>query len=99
MTRHLLLPPPNRSPVVDPRSVWLRSSGWREAAADSWTGPVAATQGGRYQPMSIGDAFEVAIKRCVIDNAFRVEIAGGGARLASPWRESPDDGRDPTDDG
>jgi hypothetical protein len=32
--------------VVDPRGVWLLSLGWREAGADTWTGPVAATQGG-----------------------------------------------------
>ena len=86
---HMPHSPTSASPVADPRGVWLLSLGWREAAVDAWTGPVAATQGGRYQPMPIRDAFEVAIKRCVIDDAFRVEIAAGGARLASPWRESP----------
>ena len=84
----MLLSPPT-SPAVDPRAVWLQTLGWLEAETDTWTGPVAATHGGHYEPMPIGDAFEVAIRRCVIDNSFRVEIAAGGARLASPWRETP----------
>jgi hypothetical protein len=74
--------------------VWLLSLGWREADVDAWTCRVAATQGGHYEPMPIGDAFDVAIKRCIIDNAFRVEIVTGGARLASPWRLTPSESRD-----
>ena len=52
---------------------------------------MAATQGGHYEPMPIGEAFDVAIKRCVIDKSFRVEVAADGARLTSPWRDSPRD--------
>jgi hypothetical protein len=74
-------------PRYDPRAVWLRSLGWREIAEGSWTGLVPATRGGHYEPMSIDHAFEVAVKRSVIDGAFRVEIAAGGVRLASAWRE------------
>jgi hypothetical protein len=77
---------------TDPRAVWLRSLGWREIAENKWTGQVAATRGGRYKPMSLDHAFEVALKRSVIDKAFRIEIAGGGVRLALPWRElAPED--------
>lgn len=72
---------------VDPRAVWLRSLGWRESAEDAWTGPVVATRGGRYNPMSLAHAFEVSVKRSVIDGMFHVEIAAGGVRLASDWRE------------
>jgi hypothetical protein len=77
----------NDLPHVDPRAVWLRSLGWRETGDGTWTGPVAATRGGRYKPMSLDHAFEVALKRSVIDNEFRVEAAGGHVRLASPWRQ------------
>jgi hypothetical protein len=72
---------------LDPRAVWLRSLGWRETPEDGWTGPVVATRGGRYIPMSLEHAFEVSIKRSVIDGMLHVEIAAGGVRLASDWRE------------
>jgi hypothetical protein len=72
---------------VDPRAVWLCSLGWRESGDDAWTGPVVATRGGRYNPMSLAHAFEVSIKRSVIDGMLHVEIAAGGVRLASDWRE------------
>jgi hypothetical protein len=75
----------------DPRGVWLRSLGWIETADGRWTGPVVSTRGGRYKPMSLEHAFDVAMKRCVVDHVFRVEIADGHARLASPWRVVPAD--------
>jgi hypothetical protein len=75
------------APNIDPRAVWLRSLGWRETGDDAWTGPVVATRGGRYKPMSLAHAFEVSIKRSVIDGMLHVEIAAGGVRLASDWRE------------
>jgi hypothetical protein len=77
----------NDLPRLDSHAVWLRSLGWREVADGWWSGPVATTRGGRYNPMSLDHAFEVALKRCVIDGAFNVEIAAGGVRLATPWRE------------
>jgi hypothetical protein len=82
----------NELPPSDPRALWLRSLGWREVVDGWWTGPVPATRGGRYNPMSLDHAFEVAVNRSVIDGVFHVEIAAGGVRLASPWREvAPDD--------
>lgn len=69
------------------RAIWLRSLGWHEVPDGGWTGPVAATKGGRYRPMSLDHAFEVALKRCVIDKAFNVEVQDDRVRLALPWRE------------
>jgi hypothetical protein len=87
---------PRRS---DPRAVWLRSLGWREVEHDRWTGPVIATRGGRYRPMTLEHAFEVALKRTVIDQSFRVEIAADGVRLATPWRDvAPEDRASPEAD-
>ena len=71
----------------DTRAAWLRSMGWSEGATGSWTNHVAATRGGRYVPMSLDHAFEIALKRCVIDEVFRVEICDGRTRLASQWRD------------
>jgi hypothetical protein len=46
---------------------------------------VIATKG-RYRPMPLERAFEVALKRRVTDKQFVVEIDGGQVRLALPWR-------------
>ena len=72
------------TPVTDTRAIWLRSLGWRETA-EGWTGQVIATKG-RYKPMSLEDAFEVSLKRCVTDEQFRVEVRNGQVRLALPWQ-------------
>jgi hypothetical protein len=37
--------------------------------------------------MPLDQAFDVAVKRSVIDSRFRVEIRGGRVRIALPWRE------------
>jgi len=71
----------------DPRAVWLRSLGWNDADKGAWSGQVATTKGGRYRPMSLEHAFEVALKRAVIEKAFVVDIVDGRVRLALPWRE------------
>jgi hypothetical protein len=76
-------------PQDDPRAVWLRSLGWTQTADSRWTGPVVSTRGGRYVPMSLEHAFDVAVKRCALDHAFTVEVAGGCARLTSAWRIVP----------
>jgi hypothetical protein len=68
------------SPSMDSRAVWLRSLGWRETE-DGWTGAVTTTGGARYTPMSLDDAFDVAVARSVIDKALRVEVAGAHVRL------------------
>jgi hypothetical protein len=69
------------------RGIWLRSLGWDEAPDGMWTGPVLTTRGGRYRPMPLDQAFDVAVKRSVIDGRFRVEIGDGRVRIALPWRE------------
>jgi hypothetical protein len=70
---------------TDPRATWLRSLGWRQAADGQWAGQVIATKG-RYRPMPLERAFEVALKRSVTDKQFVVEIEAGQVRLALPWR-------------
>ena len=70
---------------TDPRATWLRSLGWRQDANGQWAGQVIATKG-RYQPMALERAFEVALKRSVTDKQFVVEIDAGQVRLALPWR-------------
>jgi hypothetical protein len=72
----------------DTRAIWLRSLGWQETADGRWTGQVIATKG-RYRPMSIERAFEVALKRSVTDKKFIVEISDDRVRLALPWRDVP----------
>ena len=79
---------------MDPRAVWLRSLGWRESAEGWWSGRVVSTEGGRYTPMPLEQAFDVTVRRFVIDKAFRVEIAAGGVRLALPWRELAEEDRE-----
>ena len=71
---------------TDARATWLRSLGWRETADCRWSGQVIATKG-RYLPMLVDRAFEVALKRSVTDNQFHVEVEEGRVRLATPWRE------------
>jgi hypothetical protein len=66
---------------IDPRAIWLRSLGWRQTADGRWSGQVTATKG-RYRPMLIDSAFEVALKRSVIDRQFVVEVEAGRVRLA-----------------
>jgi hypothetical protein len=85
-------------PPTDSRAVWLRSLGWRETD-DGWTGPVPTTGGARYAPMSLDDAFDVAVARSVIDKAFRVEAAGGHVRLALPWRQVAPEDREQLEEG
>lgn len=79
---------------TDTRAAWLRSMGWSTDATGTWTSRVAMTRGGRYLPMSLDHAFEVALKRCVIDEGFSVEIHAGRTRLASHWRELSAQDRD-----
>jgi hypothetical protein len=69
------------------RAAWLRSMGWSETASGDWTSQVATTRGGRYVPMPLEHAYEVALMRCVIDGVFSVEIRDGRTRLSSHWRE------------
>ncbi len=71
----------------DPREVWLRSHDWSQTPDGTWTTTVPTTKGARYRPMSLDHAFEVAVKRCVIEDAFVVEVQEGRVRLALPWRE------------
>ena len=71
----------------DPRAVWLRSLGWHESPQGLWSGQVAAARFGRYAPMPIDHAYDVALRSSVFERRFRVEIQGGRVRLASPWRE------------
>jgi hypothetical protein len=79
--------PPGGDPVRrDPRAIWLRSLGWRETNDGLWTGNVVATSSGRYRAMSLDEAFDVTLKRGVIDKTFQVEIADGYVRVALPWR-------------
>ena len=73
---------------TDPRGTWLRSLGWCETADGRWTGQVIATKG-RYRPMSLDRAFEVALKRSVTDRQFVVEVDDTRVRLALPWRDAP----------
>jgi hypothetical protein len=73
---------------TDPRTTWLRSLGWRETMDGRWTGQVIAAKG-RYRPMSVDRAFEVALKRSVTDKQFVVEIVNARVRLALPWRDVP----------
>jgi hypothetical protein len=73
----------------DLREAWLRSRGWHQTEDGLWTGLVAATHGGRYRPMTLEHAFDVSVRRCVIDQELRVEVAGDHVRLASPWRALP----------
>ena len=54
-----------------------------------WSGQVIATKG-RYRPMSVDRAFEVALKRSVTDKNFIVEVVDSRVRLALPWRDVPD---------
>ena len=68
------------------RAAWLRSMGWSETASGNWTSRVAATRGGRYVPMPLDHAYEVALMRCVIDGVFCVEIRAGRTRLSTHWR-------------
>jgi hypothetical protein len=75
----------------DPRAVWLRSLGWRESAQGLWSGQVAAARFGRYAPMPIDHAYDVALRSSVFERRFRVEIREGRVRLASPWRELASD--------
>jgi hypothetical protein len=82
-------------PQTDPRAVWLRSLGWALTAEGAWTGPVVSTRGGRYKPMTLEHAFDVAVKRCVLDHLFSVEVADQQARLTSPWRVVPLAEREP----
>jgi hypothetical protein len=77
----------------DARAIWLRSLGWQETAYGTWTGQVIATKG-RYRPMSIERAFEVALKRSVTDKKFIVEIIDDRVRLALPWRDVTKPGSD-----
>jgi hypothetical protein len=72
--------------TTDPRGVWLQSIGWRETSDGAWSGQVVATRG-RYRPMSLERAFEVALKRCVTDKQFVVERLDDRVRLALPWRD------------
>jgi hypothetical protein len=44
--------------------------------------------------MSLEHAFEVALKRAVIEKAFVVDIVEGRVRLALPWREVDSQDRD-----
>jgi hypothetical protein len=74
---------------ADPRATWLRSLGWHQTRDGRWSGQVIATKG-RYQPMSVDRAFEVALKRSVTDKKFIVEIVDDRVRLALPWRDVPD---------
>jgi hypothetical protein len=74
---------PERS---DPRAIWLRSLGWQATAAGWWTGHVYSTDGGRYAPMPIHEAFEIAIRHAVVAQVLRVEIGGDRVRIISPWR-------------
>jgi hypothetical protein len=80
----------------DARAIWLRSLDWQETADGKWTGQVIATKG-RYRPMSIDRAFEVALKRSVTDKKFIVEIIDNRVRLALPWRDVPNRGSAPLD--
>lgn len=82
----------------DPRAVWLRSLGWHESAGGLWTGRVAAARFGRYAPMPIDHAYDVALRSSVFERRFRVEISDGRVRLASPWRELATDDRAQFDD-
>jgi hypothetical protein len=84
----------NAGQRTEMRAAWLRSMGWSRNAGGEWTSQVATTRGGRYVPMSLDHAFEVALKRCVIDEVFRVEIRDGRTRLASHWRELAQEDRD-----
>jgi hypothetical protein len=77
---------------ADLRAAWLRSLGWQEGPDGRWTAQVASSRFGRYAPMSLDHAFDVALKRSVIDKRFRIEIHDGRIRLALPWRElAPED--------
>jgi hypothetical protein len=71
----------------DPRAVWLRSLGWNETPRGQWSGQVASARYGRYAPMPIEHAYDVALRSSVFERRFRVEIRDGRVRLASPWRE------------
>jgi hypothetical protein len=71
----------------DLRAVWLRSLGWHEGPSGRWSGQVATTRFGRYEPMSLDHAYDVALRTCVYGDRFRVEIRDGRVRLALPWRE------------
>lgn len=77
----------SRARRSDPRAVWLRSLAWSETATGDWTGAIVGTSGGRFTPMPLEEAFEVAIRRCVLDDALRVEISSGRARIASSWHD------------
>jgi hypothetical protein len=77
----------NDEAKADPRAVWLRSLGWHEAPTGRWSGQVKTARFGRYEPMSLEHAFEVALQTCVHEQRFRVEIRDGRVRLALPWRE------------
>jgi hypothetical protein len=74
---------------TDPRATWLRSLGWHQTRDGSWSGQVIATKG-RYRPMSVDRAFEVALTRSVTDKKFIVEIVDARVRLALPWRDVAD---------
>jgi hypothetical protein len=79
----------------DPRAVWLRSLGWHATAAGWWTGHVYSTNGGRYAPMPIDEAFEIAIRHAVIAQVLRVEIGVDRVRIISPWRAVDEQDRPP----
>lgn len=70
----------------DPRAVWLRSLAWHQTQEGLWSGHVVETLTGRYRAMSLDQAFDVALRRSIIDKAFRVENAGGSVRVSLQWR-------------
>ena len=53
---------------------------------------MATTGGARYDPIALDEAYLIALRHCVIDDVFRVEIAVGEVRLVTPWRmRAPND--------
>jgi hypothetical protein len=86
VTQSVVMPTGRRAPEGDPRAIWLRSRAWNECVEGSWTAEVIGTLGGRFAPMPIEQAFEVSVKRCVLEDALSVEILDGRARLASHWQ-------------
>jgi hypothetical protein len=83
---------------ADPRAVWLRSLGWHESPQGLWSGQVSAARFGRYAPMPIDHAYDVALRSSVFERRFQVEIRAGSVRLASPWRPLAADDLDRPDD-
>jgi hypothetical protein len=81
----------------DPRAVWLRSLGWHEEPEGRWSAQVSTARYGRYAPMSLDHAYEVALKSSVFERRFLVEIRDNRVRLALPWREVAFEDREPID--